>query len=1053
VCRSECLLVALAAVTLGAAAEGQALRPGDPDAVVAEWRFDAGDLGGWHATHNLTPLEVVDGVLRTRATGPDANMAVAPDVDAADVSHLVVRMRSSQAGMCQIYFATSEHGDPAQNDVPVFACPVDREFREYSVRLAGCRGWSGRVGVLRIDPVNGGGESADIELDWIRLIRQAPRLTIDSFAADDPWVSPGDEVTLRLALRSVGGACELSGLRAELEGEGGLGAAVGVVPETTEPAPGVSRQQFVARWAVRAPRGVGHRYDAVVRLGDSVVARAQCWVVTSDATTLMRGTPGPGLHVERTGWTLCSGDAVLHVLRDSEGRAVAGVLRVLVGDEVGRIIGLCSPLVTVAVEEAGCPALLAQALEGDVRGGRLALSADVPGGRVTLALRPGHESRIDARARLAASRALGVLRFSGPTLLAGEGAYEDTKEEALFPGIEYLGPGQRSSDTLSVGTTVGFRPSPAPYQITVPLMAVAEGATLCGVMWDALQPWAEGQALPMAEFASPNFLDGQANHAMAVFVPNTSRGMSPNERLATAPLVLGPGGELSIGTTLFAVAGGSMIDAVPLWYDTYGQPAPPETAKPLDEVLDDLMRGWAETCYDRASDGFVNHWRVGQTPAPSRDLKAALLTHFLRTGERRWVERCGIPNGAAYLDLLGSFIAPFEIGPPPNVIGEQAADGTFAYHCTDDVRQRCIEFTGGARTDLGEEGSTCVGLCAVKASPILSHAIRTGDERSVAAGLKALEGMKRFTVPAGSQTWEVHKDIPDIYAAAVATDCYHMGYELTGDEDYLERARYWAYSGLPFLYAYRVPGTGPGATCNVPGDPLTEGDDPFQGPHPAAEVFGDPDRQVTPYGSIPVFGTSFYRVTWFGNLVQWCGLVWAGSVYALLEHGDDAVLRTAADGVVASGANQTFDRPPVVGLLPDTWHLGPNVIHPAFIGPVRLEQPLRQQLDDPSYSGEGAYVVRGEGRRAHIISRATVESGELAGTSLRWTARYPAGQVWEAAVIGIALPREVRVAGQALRRVDDIGATMAGYSVDAATGAVLIRASAAGSTVKVEVRW
>jgi hypothetical protein len=545
---------------------------------------------------------------------------------------------------------------------------------------------------------------------------------------------------------------------------------------------------------------------------------------------------------------------------------------------------------------------------------------------------------------------------------------------------------------------------------------------------------------------------------MSLFVPACPRWTEPNQRAAATPYELRAGGTISLEERLFGLGTSDITQAVPLWYAEYGLPEPPPMTKSLEETYNDLMRGWAETCYCPEADAFVNHWRMGQTPSAAPSLKAHLLAHARVTGERAWVERCKIAPDAKLHRILGPLTEAVKPGPPPASVAEQRADGTWVYHCTESVRKMCEQFTGGERHSLGEEGSTCVGLCAVQAAGVLAHALQTGNPESERAGLRALDAMWRFRVPRGSQTWEVHKDIPDIYAAALATDCFRMGWQLTGERRYLDAALYWARSGLPFLYSYQVPGTGPGATCTVPGDPRTPGPDPFEGSHPAGDVYRNPDRQVTPWGSIPVFGTSFYVVSWYGVLVQWCGLVWADSVYALPEHADDPILRAAADGVLASGCNQTFDIPPVVGLLPDSWNLAASMINPAFIGPVRVQAPLERRLGWVNGVDTHTCVARAVDLRAHVTSRGRLSDLSLSRGSLRWTERYIAGESCDTVVLGLPAamaPTSVRVDGRevaALAPGAEADATE-GWQHGAETGSLFVRAAHAGAEARVEVLY
>jgi hypothetical protein len=371
---------------------------------------------------------------------------------------------------------------------------------------------------------------------------------------------------------------------------------------------------------------------------------------------------------------------------------------------------------------------------------------------------------------------------------------------------------------------------------------------------------------------------------------------------------------------------------------------------------------------------------------------------------------------------------------PEAQLGSQRDDGSWAYTCTEAVAEQVRKFTKGGQDTLGREGDTNVGLCAAQALPILQYAAVTGDPVAEAAGLKALSAIADFAVPAGSQTWEVHMDAPDIFAASQVLDCYSLAYQLTNSNKIRHHVEYWAYTGLPFLYAYEAPGGGRGGKCVIPGDPLTEGPDYMEGPHTFDTVFENPDRQVTPYGSIPVFGATFYVGTWFGVVVQWCGLRWADSVLRAKDALSDPVLLDAARGVVISGCQQTFDKPPVEGCLPDAWHVESNTAYPAFIGPAVLEPPLRRLLDRPSYCDASTRVVHGGGARAHITTRGTIEEPLLVPGNLTWTEQYLVAGGSETFVAGLPRPNAVLVDGAELTAGDVVAGTGAAWSYDGSTG-------------------
>ncbi len=985
-------------------AEAKPLRPGDPDSLVRAWEFDGADAEGWGALHSLEPLAVADGTLRTRATGEDAYMGISSlGLDTAGISHVQVRMRSTEPGSCQIYFTTSTYPDPAKNANPVFPCPGDNEFREFEVQLAGVAGWEGMLDLLRLDPVNGQGATASIEVDWIRLVDKAPRPVVVSFAADTAWARPGDAITLRAQVRNIGGG-SLDGLTARLQG--------GSMARTLERD---AAGEYGVSWETEAQGPALMRRQAHVLYGKRMLATAETAVLVIEPAEVPEPDVDPGVVVERGplrfGPSLIGPQTAVMFVGDAEGCGAAVVLGRADKGKPWKLAGLCLPLATLAVRTGDQDRMLAPSFEmaavntGPVPTvvGKGLLPEDL--GLLNVNWSVDQKPGVEAAASFGGSTA-GVLRFSGPTFLAGAGAFGEGKDAALFPGLEYLGRDEPSSDASATGKEHGLRVSPPPHHITVPLMAVEAKGLLCGLMWSATEPWsgtlgAETEVLPMAEFASPNSLDAQGNHRMAVFVPTAPRWADANTPLAREPYEMGAGKSLQLKTHVFAIDGLSCADAVPVWYRTYGAALPAPLVKPPEAFLDDLMTGWAKTCYSPEKDGFVSHWRFGLEPQPGPDRKADIFGRYLETGNAALIESVGLEETTQLIVLLGPLYPAILDAPAPPEIAAQRPDGTWPYTCTDQVRKTCEEITGGEKHALGREGDTNVGICAIAAHNILSDAIRTGRAESIAAGLRALDAMGRFRVPAGAQVWEVHMDAPDVYAAAQAADCFRMGYQLTGEKRYLDQALYWAYTGLPFFYAYAVPGTGAGASCVVPGDGRTEGPDPFEGLHPASEVFQNADRAITPYASIPVFGTTFYRLSWFGTVVQWCGMRWAEAVYRLLDYRDDPLLRVVAQGALHSGCHQTFDVDPITGLLPDVWRLEDNMIMGAFIGPSAVEPALRAHLRNPDVSQVRTEVFLDGVGRLHVNVRGGVEKPRLEAGALYWDQRYPTGQVCEALVVGV----------------------------------------------------
>lgn len=310
--------------------------------------------------------------------------------------------------------------------------------------------------------------------------------------------------------------------------------------------------------------------------------------------------------------------------------------------------------------------------------------------------------------------------------------------------------------------------------------------------------------------------------------------------------------------------------------------------------------------------------------------------------------------------------------------------------------------------------------------------------------------MRRFRVPRGAQVWEVHQQIPDIRAAALAVEAFRIGYLATGDETYLDDARRWAATGLAFLYSWRVPDPDPPApaTVRTSRDRL---DASRSGPLPAGELFLEPRRQVTPFGTIPVLGTTFYVASWFGVIVQWCGLEWAWKVLELCDERDDPLLRAAAIGVLRSGLQQTFDREPWVGLYPDVWNPMENWAGGALICPHLTAQALRAAGQIPrelatwtrrAGGGRDAPLVHGWGEAAAF---------EASAGGLAATVRFLEGEPCELLVARCppAAPAAVLVAGAPLAA----GEGREGWRHDPSRRLLGVRFVPRAGETRVEVRW
>jgi len=407
-------------------------------------------------------------------------------------------------------------------------------------------------------------------------------------------------------------------------------------------------------------------------------------------------------------------------------------------------------------------------------------------------------------------------------------------EQGLFAGLEYLGRGERSSSTLDVETGEHVRFAPDPMKVTMPLMAAVTDRASVAVSWDdmTLQP----------VYAVPNFFDGTADHRMAL-----------------------RGREIE---AFVRIAGGPLEEAILWGVRRRGLPSLPEPPRnPAEQralclrALDGPLKndaGWGHCVEDR--------W-------PRRPFADIASTVWRLTGE--------VPDFPQFVPG-GSHIRNESIYFVTGRAGEWLAHHRQAARATIARQQPDGSFRYQGKYARGHFEDTASGHCARPAAQLLEHAWATGDREALEAGLRALEYIKRFRTPRGAQVWEVPLHTPDVLASAWLVWAYVRGYELSGRREYLDEARRWALSGVPFVYLWG-------------------------------------ERPMMRYATVPVYGATNWKAPcWIGRPVQWCGLVYAYALTLLAPYDDTLDWRRLARGILISGEQQQYPDGQYAGLLPDS---------------------------------------------------------------------------------------------------------------------------------------
>ncbi|MBP5620984.1 MAG: hypothetical protein J6X44_03110, partial [Thermoguttaceae bacterium] len=397
--------------------------------------------------------------------------------------------------------------------------------------------------------------------------------------------------------------------------------------------------------------------------------------------------------------------------------------------------------------------------------------------------------------------------------------------QAVLPGVEYLERSERSSSTLDVNPNERARYSPSPAKVTAPYAAIATERCSAAILWNP--------AATRVNFAVPDFLDGDET---------SSRFNVVGTRL-TGKLLFGEPAPIE-DAILWATREIGLPD-VPPRPRTQAEEDALHLAAFEGPALK-LENGWGSAVGSGLDPDYVSY---------GSDFLSTIWELSGKIPETPRVQPAGahLRNYASLLVLnRGDLLAGWINGEAEKIRNRQKEDGSFRYSG---------KYLRGSSVDYAS------GDCGLYVYRLLDHWRLTGNKDSLEASLKGLEFINALKTPRGAQTWEISLHTPDVVAAGHCAFANTLAYEATGDARYLDQARRWAISGLPFVYLWRL------------------------------EYFTDEDVML--YATIPVFGTTdWIAPCWIGTPVQWCGLNYAEALLRLSQYDDALDWRKIADGIV-----------------------------------------------------------------------------------------------------------------------------------------------------------
>ena len=626
---------------------------------------------------------------------------------------------------------------------------------------------------------------------------------------------------------------------------------------------------------------------------------------------------------------------------------------------------------------------------------------------------PTNSGAIAIESRVAVDQDRQVVYLPLFTLLPGLGTFGTNKTQGLLCGLEYLENEPSSSQADIVGPQ-SQRQVPDMLKVTFPLMALAAQDRYIGLLW---QPDANLSAV----FDSPDRLFGSGGHLMSVIFPGSDgQNRVEGDLLPYWPALVRSNEPVVLRAVIIGGRGKTVVPAVKQYVALCGLPPLPASAPAAADYFNLASHSWLDSQI-RTNGLFRHAYWPGFNPQPAADASVwmgwlggkvsdpDLQTRLVSTAGLAIQQVPGAQNFNSYqighvqYPLPALFYnaalanADSALANAQNLLGRFQPDGTVLYQPT----------PGG--TDYGKThyAPDANGLTANCVQGLLENAAFSGDRGMLDTGLRYLRALGKFrnTVPRGAQTWEVPLHTPDILASAKLLRCYTLGYELTGDADFLDQARYWAWTGVPFVYLA----------------PPTDG-------------------AVGIYATIPVFGASDWVASWFGVPVQWCGLVYADALNRFEKYDPAGPWRQLADGITASGIQQSWplDDAERVGLLPDSYQLRPQVRSGPAINPGTVQSTAVRYYRQPAVYDFHAFPWHGLLVHAAGELGAITENSDGVGFTVTNWSSAPASLL----VNGFTKQPRVRLDGQEIQLVSP-------HQYQPSTGRLVLRLQ---GTVRVEHR-
>ena len=427
----------------------------------------------------------------------------------------------------------------------------------------------------------------------------------------------------------------------------------------------------------------------------------------------------------------------------------------------------------------------------------------------------------------------------GPWLRIGAFDFGAEKEDAIFPGIEWLVDKQWSSSIDYLSPELALRVSPHPRKVTAPIMAISHDGLAVGLSWDPLLGSVDELNRihhPQPVFASPNFIDKRDDNLMGLMFPSAGMGMEENS-LKASPALRMPRKGIEFDAQIVVVKGTS-LDAITNWVQRDNLPDPGNQRFEKGEVLEKIAEAYDSHFWEEGV-GWSFHkpvksiglfhgtaWYLslavnGEIREKPSYYVPDFINYYLETGINKelkfslkkkvdWCykqghfERKAIKNSRinGFPDMFNWYTDKELRAYGDEILEWQEDNGSFKFDPHGRHKTNHGPMAQSYRP-LGLPGDSVLDFNMTSSILLLTIGEYLQDENYSLAAKKALEISMTMDRPEGGDWWETPLHSPNYYTAGWGAMAYYLGFQVFGEEKYKERSAHFLKSMLPFTYLWQ----------------------------------------------------------------------------------------------------------------------------------------------------------------------------------------------------------------------------------------------------------